>query len=320
VGDTNNNNGLRVGIVGLGPVGCILAAHLIEGGAHVAVCDQIADRVDAIRKHGINLTHTFEKKVRVQDACYTPQEMEMYDLDLIVIAVKTPGLRKVISQLSEIGSEKFYLLCAQNGIDNELEVARAFGDDRTLRMVVNFAGNMSNQHTVHASFFNPPNYLSPLLLEGGGTVFSSFVELLNDVGLTVEVPDDIQDYVWEKAILNSALSALCAIARRTMKDVMDFPRTFDLVEALIDESVRVAEAEGIVLGKKFRRFSIRYLKNAGHHRPSMLVDLELGHPTEIDYLNGRIIEYGRKHCVPTPLNQSVAALVSLLQNSNSREH
>ena len=313
----NNNNGLRVGVIGLGPVGCILAAHLIEGGAHVAVCDILIDRVDAIRKNGIDLTYTFEKHVDVREACYSPQELEMYDLDLIVIAVKTPNLRKVIGQLGEIGCDKFYVMCAQNGIDNELEVARAFGDARTMRMVINFAGNMVNQHTVHASFFNPPNYVAPLLLDGGGTVATQFVETLNRSGLLMDIPEDIQDYVWEKAILNSALSALCAIARRTMKDVMDFPSTFDLVEALIDESVRVAEAEGINLGKKFRRFSIRYLKNAGHHRPSMLVDLELGHPTEIDFLNGRIMEYGRKHCVPTPLNQSVAALISLLQNSRN---
>jgi 2-dehydropantoate 2-reductase len=129
------------------------------------------------------------------------------------------------------------------------------------------------------------------------------------------IPEDIQDYIWEKAILNAALSALCAISRKTMKDVMDFPSTLQLVEAIIDESIRVAEAEGIELGRKFRRFCIGYLKNAGHHRPSMLIDLENGSRTEIDQLNGKIVEYGRKHCIPTPLNQCVTALVHLLEHT-----
>ncbi len=311
-----DNGQLKVGIVGMGPVGCILAAHLIEGGAFVVPCDILIDRIDAIRKHGIRLTHTFDMHVSVNEACYTPQELEMYDLDAIVIACKTPSLKRVIDQVSEIRSDRFCIICAQNGIDNELEVAKTFGDARTLRMVVNYAGNLSDRHTVHASFFNPPNYVAPLLLEGGEVV-DKFVGALNRSGLTTEVPEDIQDHVWEKAILNAALSAICAISRRTMRDVMDFSMTFDLVEALIDESLRVATQEGVDLGKKFRRYSIRYLKNAGHHRPSMLVDLELGHPTEIDYLNGRIVEYGRKHCVPTPLNQSVAALVHLLQHASS---
>lgn len=314
----NGNNQLRVGIVGMGPVGCILAAHLIEAGVDVLPCDVLADRMDAILKHGIRLTYTFEKTVPVRQVCYSPQELETCDPDLVVICVKTPNLKRVIEQLAQIGSDKFYVMCAQNGIDNEIEVARVFGDERTMRMVINYAGNMVNQHTVHASFFNPPNYVAPLLIEGGGDVATRLVERLNTSGLTTEIPDDIQEFVWEKSMLNAALSAICAITRRTMKEVMDTPKSFDLVEALLDECVRVAEMEGIDVGKKFRRYSIRYLKNAGHHRPSMLVDLELGHPTEIDYLNGRIVEYGRKHCIPTPLNQSVTAMIYLLQNSDNK--
>ena len=137
---------------------------------------------------------------------------------------------------------------------------------------------------------------------------------MNTVDLITEVPEDIVDHVWQKAILNASLSAVCAITRKTMKEVMDFPMTLDLVEGIIDESVVIAEKEKIDLGKKFRRYSIRYLKNAGHHRPSMLVDLENGDRTEIDQLNGKIVDYGRKHYLPTPLNQSVTALVHLLEH------
>jgi len=203
-------------------------------------------------------------------------------------------------------------MCAQNGIDNEVIVAREFGDDKTLRMVVNYAGSMSDANTVHVSFFNPPNYIA-CLSPNGRQIVDKIVALLNSVDMDTEIPEDIQDYIWEKAILNAALSAVCAISRKTMKDVMDFPFTLELVEAIIDESVRVAEMEGIELGRKFRRFCIRYLKNAGHHRPSMLIDLENGNRTEIDQLNGKIVEYGRKHCKPTPLNQCVTALVHLLE-------
>jgi 2-dehydropantoate 2-reductase len=115
--------------------------------------------------------------------------------------------------------------------------------------------------------------------------------------------------------LNASLSAVCAITRRTMKEVMDHPETLALIEAIIDESVRVAEMEKIELGRKFRRFCIRYLKNAGHHRPSMLVDLENGSQTEIDHLNGKIVHYGQKHCLPTPLNQMVTGLVHTLERA-----
>ena len=181
-------------------------------------------------------------------------------------------------------------------------------------MVINYAGNMSERNTVHVSFFNPPNYVASMMPQGNHMA-EKVAELLNSAGLETEIPEDIQDFVWEKAILNAALSAVCAITRRTMKDVMSFPKTLELVEAIIDESARVADVEGIELGKKFRRFCIQYLKNAGHHRPSMLVDLEDGRRTEIDFLNGKIVEYGRKHYLPTPLNQSVTALIHMLEYS-----
>jgi 2-dehydropantoate 2-reductase len=313
----NSNSQLRIGVVGIGPVGAVLVAHLLEAGAFVVPCDVIKGRMDSIRKSGIHLKHAIEKHVAVPQVCHSTQQLSMYDLDLIVISAKTPALDKVIEEVSQIDSDKLFVMCAQNGIDNETEVAKVFGDSRTLRMVVNYAGNMSGPNSVHVSFFNPPNYLAAMMPEGD-PIANQLVELLNSVGLTTEIPEDIQDYVWGKTILNAALSPVCAITRQTMKEVMDFPETFELVEALIDESIAVAEKEGIDLGKKFRRFGVRYLKNAGHHRPSMLIDLDEGHRTEIDRLNGKIVEYGKKHYTPTPLNLSVSALIRLLEYSSEK--
>jgi len=308
----------RVGVIGLGPVGSTLAVHLQEAGASLILCEISSKVADAVKESGITLTNVFEKHADFSRTCNSVQAMGTYDLDLAIIAVKTPHLTRVVEQLAEIDSDKLYVMCAQNGIDNELEVARVFGEDRTLRMVVNYAGNMSNLNSVHVSFFNPPNYLAAIS-PNGEPVADRIAHMLNSVGLETKIAEDIQDYVWEKAILNAALSAVCAITRRTMKEVMDSQETVELVEAIIDESVRVAEMEKVELGRKFRRFCIRYLKNAGHHRTSMLTDLENGQPTEIDQLNGKIVCYGRKHCLPTPLNQMVTALIHTLERPRTSQ-
>lgn len=312
--DKNTNDQLRVGVVGVGPVGAVLVAHLLKAGAFVVPCDIIGKRMDKMRKSGLRLTHKMDMKVSVPQTCHTIQELEMFDLDLVIICSKTPGLKKVLGHIAEIMTDKMHVMCAQNGIDNELEVGRVFGDDKTLRMVVNYAGNMADDNIAHIAFFNPPNYLAAMSPKGE-PMAQKIADLLKSAGLDTEIPEDILDFVWEKAILNASLSAVCAITRRTMKDVMDFPQTVELVEAIIDESVRVAEMEHIDLGKNFRRFCIRYLKNAGHHRPSMLIDLENDRPTEIDYLNGKIVKYGRKHSMPVPLNQALTSLVHLLEHS-----
>ena len=308
----NDKNQLRIGVVGMGPIGCTLAAHLIKAGAFVVPCEIDRARIDKIKSDGIHLENVIQKNVKVTQACYSLEELKEYNLDLVVVSVKTPSLKIVLSQLSKIASDKMFVMCTQNGMDNELEVAKVFGEDRTLRMVVNYAGNVKDQNTVNLIFFNPPNYIAPLSKQGS-VIAEEIMELLNATGLKTEIPDNIQDYIWEKAILNSALSPVCAITGKTMKEVMDSPSGFELVEAILDESVNIAKAEGIKLPENFRDFSINYLKKGGYHKPSMLVDIENGLPTEIDFLNGRIAKYGDKHNLPSPFCKAITAFVHLLE-------
>ncbi|UCE24517.1 MAG: ketopantoate reductase family protein [Candidatus Zixiibacteriota bacterium] len=308
----NNNDQMRVGVIGMGPVGATLAAHLIDAGAMVVACDVDREKVDAMKDGGIRLEHVLQKEVAVSEVCYAVSELKQYDLDLIAVAVKTPTLEVVVPLLAETVTGRTHVMCVQNGLDNELEIARCLGKDRTLRMSVNYAGGMTAPNAVDVIFFNPPNYIAALTPAGEATA-NKTAELLTSSGLETKVPDDIRDHIWIKAILNSALSPVCAITKLTMREVTQFPPGLELVEALIDESVRVAEADGLKFEEGFKEFCLKYLKGGGYHRPSMLVDLDNGHPTEIDFLNGRIAHYGRKHGVATPYNDTITALVHMLE-------
>ena len=160
---------LRVGVVGLGPVGLTLAAHLIDAGAFVVACDVDRERVDAIKGGGICLENKMQKQVSVAETCYTVTDLGKFDLDLVAISTKTPALREITSQLTEIVSDRVFIMSAQNGLDNEREVAGAVGENRTLRMVVNYAGGMSSPNTVQVIFFNAPNYVAALSASGFST-------------------------------------------------------------------------------------------------------------------------------------------------------
>lgn len=316
--ESANPSQLRVGVVGVGPVGLTLAAHLIDAGAFVVACDIDHERIDAIKSGGIRLENKIEKQANVVEACYDVAELREYDLDLVAVAVKAPSLKKVVSLLAEVASDKTFIMCAQNGLDNEREVANLVGEDRTLRMVVNYAGGMSSPNTVHMIFFNAPNYVAALTAKGG-VMARRVAELLSSAELQTEIPDNIRVYTWKKAILNAALAPVCAITRLTMKQVMETPEAVKMVKGIIDESVRVAEAEGIQYEKGFGEFCLNYLKKGGDHRPSMAIDLENGLATEIDYMNGRIAAFGRQHGLPTPYNQTITAMVHMLERSGKTE-
>ncbi|UCD63811.1 MAG: hypothetical protein JSW34_13910, partial [Candidatus Zixiibacteriota bacterium] len=145
---SDNKSTMRVGVVGLGPVGTILAAHLIEAGAFVVLCDVDRKRIDAMKSGGIRLEQTTELEVAVADVCYSVAEMKGLDLDLIAVAVKTPTLEKIVPLLAEVVTDKTFVMCVQNGLDNELEIAKVLGEEKTLRMSINYAGGMPAPNVV----------------------------------------------------------------------------------------------------------------------------------------------------------------------------
>ena len=188
-------------------------------------------------------------------------------------------------------------------------------------MVVNFAGNLHAPNVVNVTFFNPPNYIASVD-DSRADIAEWLSETLTSASLETLRKDSfvIADKIWEKTILNAALSPLCAISNLTMKEAMAHPDTLEIIEQIIFEAIEVAKAEEIKLGDNFVKLCIRYLKNAGDHFPSLAVDLISGKETEIDYMNGKIVDYGRKHYIRTPLNLTFTNLVKAISHkkSNSR--
>ena len=166
------------------------------------------------------------------------------------------------------------------------------------------------------SFFNPPNYIG-MIDQGAEKKARELAGLITASGLDTSFTNDIKRYEWIKAILNAALSPVCALTRRTMKQMMDQRDTRQLAREILREGKEVAEACGFELESDFIEKGIGYLDKTGHHKTSMHVDLELGNPTEIDFINGKIVQYVKLRGVPTPYN---SAIVALIKGSELPEH
>jgi 2-dehydropantoate 2-reductase len=294
---------LRVAVIGMGPVGQILSVFLNSGGCTVGIYDKDLPKLQLIGDRGIHLSGLYTEHATFSNIIRTPEELSAFRPELIIIAVKIYHTTTVVDELQTIGLNSCRIICAQNGIDSEAAVVYGFGEEWVYRMVLNFAGNLHEPNHTHVTFFNPPNYLASI--DDSGEEFSQyFSDLLTEVGLeTIHVNSFwLQNRVWEKTILNAALSALCGITGLTMKEAMSRPDLVAIVERLIDESVEVAKAEEIFFGENFSKICLRYLRNAGDHHPSLAVDMRNNRRTEIDYFNGQFVRYGMKHYVKTPLH------------------
>lgn len=308
---------LKIGIIGLGPIGETLAVHFSLAGCEVALTDLDRDKLNLIRKEGIEICGKIEKKAYFKHVYNSISELLEHDFDLLISAVKAYHVDSIIAEIEKSGRKGLFLLSAQNGIDIRKKYVSHFGNSRIFRMVVNFAGNLQAPNVVRVSFFNPPNYVGSVD-DSQKDMAKWIADTLSSVDLTTIMTDSfvISDKIWEKTILNAALSPLCAISQLTMKEAMEHPDTLEIVEQLIYEAVEVAKAEEIRLPDNFVKLCIRYLSAAGNHMPSLAVDLLNYRETEIDYMNGKIVEYGRKHYVRTPLNLTLTNLVKAVSHKN----
>jgi 2-dehydropantoate 2-reductase len=303
----------KIAVVGVGPTGGILGGHLARAGNYVVLCDIQKPHLDAIKTKGLLITGFRELTARCERVAYGIAELTRFPaVDTIVVATKASVLPRLVPQIKEVARPGMWFVSCQNGLDNEEFLAETFGPDRVLRIVVNYAGSQMGNGHISMSFFNPPNYVGAMTVEGE-SLARRLEEMMSAAELETQFTPHIKKYEWEKVILNAGLSAMCALTRKPMKDMMDFEQTELLAEELMREGIEVAEAGGVMLDEGFLEHGIQYLKKAGYHRTSMHQDILRKLPTEIDWLNGRIVERGRALGLPTPYNFTITALIKSLE-------
>ncbi|MCK4765460.1 MAG: 2-dehydropantoate 2-reductase [Candidatus Aminicenantes bacterium] len=303
-------------VIGLGPVGGIFAGYLAADGHNVYGIDKWEEHVLEIRRNGLKIEYFTTLHTPLQKVSAGMAELHGVHLDYVAIAVKTPYMPGVAAMLKDLPGE-FEVVLLQNGLDNEHYAAKLLDKKKVLRMVVNYAGNMVSPGTIKMTFFNEANKVGCICGRKNCACPGELAEIMSAAGLTTEVTADIKAFTWAKTILNASIAPVTALLGRTMADVMGYPGTRAMVEATLHEAIAVATADGYDYGELFFDHCVSYLLKAGPHKPSMCIDLENGNPTEIDYINGRIVYYGKKHKIPVPYNTILTELMKAREHFDS---
>jgi len=285
-----------VGIVGLGPVGSILAVYLARSGVAVYVMDASPERREQVNTNGISIDGYAELEVGPRPCFASVAEMaQISDLSILFICTKTWALPAVMEELASTQwPDSMRVVAAMNGIGPEDYVGERFAKDRVCRAVLNFAGNRKPDGQMTMNWFHPPNLLGPAT-ERVANHMDEIAELLTAAGLTTHSVShhEIKRAAFFKTILNSALNAMCAAHGLTMARAMHLPHTRRIARILLREGLAVAAMVGYNFGEDALERCIEYLLGGGDHYPSMWFDLKNRLPTEIEYINGKIVKIGR---------------------------
>lgn len=311
--DKSEFNPQSFAVVGAGPVGCIVAAFLARGGYDVILCDVITDLLAPAMDPGIIIEGAENLQQKVSSTITNIDELATHKPDVIIITVKAHALPLIASAIEGFQHDGMYVVSWQNGIDTELELSKILGKGPVMRAVVNYGCGLVGPAHVSIPFHHPPHYiqeLDPASHQAAGAIAEAF----SKSGLQTEHTDQIISMVWRKAVLNSCMNPVCAATGLTMSRAMNDPIVYQTVDNLVKECLKVARANEINVGWDFYPHAMEYMGTAGDHKPSMLMDIEANRRTEIDFMNGKFVEYGKQAGIDTPFNHTLWTLVKGLES------
>jgi 2-dehydropantoate 2-reductase len=306
---------VRIAVVGCGAVGALFAANLAQlDDVEVWAYDVWREHVDAMNGDGLRLSGAGEVVGRLRA---TAEPAELPPCDFGIVATKSMHTEAAVAATAHAFASGS-VCSVQNGVGNEEAIAQHV--ERVIRGTTFPAGKLVGpghvQWDVKGDTTIGPFEPRPAPMAEA----ERLAEACTRAGMPTEAVADARGPQWRKLIFNAATNPIGALTGLSHGRVCEDPALRALVTRLVDEGKAVAAAQRIELDEDPEEL-IDYAARpevAYDHKASMLQDVEGRRETEIDFLNGGVVRFGREHGVPTPLNDAVTALIKGLERSWTR--
>lgn len=317
-------------VVGAGAIGGVTAAKMEGGVGRVAVLDANTEHAERLRDPGLLLDDVGEER-RVRLDAHSDSSTLQGPFDFALVTLKAPHLEAALGPLVERGLAKTFVSLG-NGLVQDRIAAIVGGENLVVGTVEWGATNLGAGHLAQTT-------RAPFVIgePDGGTKDRTrlLAQTLGTVA-DVRITDNIGGQVWSKLLVNSAFSGLGAVSGLLYREVIADPAGREAALAVWREGYDVGMAQGITLdevlgvpadslvvrGPEDRQKADEALEvamgYAGATKASMLQDLERGAKTEVDVINGGVVERGREYGVETPLNDHVVQLMHAMERGERR--
>jgi 2-dehydropantoate 2-reductase len=322
---------VKIAIVGCGAIGGYVGAKLALAGATVTVLARGAT-LEAVRARGITLHMNDGSTLVAGNLTATSDYAGVGAQDVVILAVKAHQLEAVARQVPELFGHDTVVVTMQNGIpywyfhrhggalagsivrsvDPDGLISRLIPAERVLGCVVYPATELVAPGVVK----HIEGERFPIgELDGSMSARAQRVsQCLAQAGFKAPVLENIRAEIWLKLWGNLTFNPISALTRSTLVEICQFPPTRELATTMMTEAQAVAAKLGIVFRVGLER-RIAGAEKVGHHKTSMLQDVEAGRALELEALLGSVVELGRLTRTPTPHIDTVYGLTHLLARS-----
>ena len=302
-------------IVGTGAIGGTFGGFLSNAEYKVTFVEKNEDIIKEIKENGLSISGV--KEIHLNNVTIVPPGSITKKQDLILFAVKAYSLEKAVKSVMPMIGESTNVVSLQNGLGIFEIINKYVSKEQIIEGVVRFPATMVKPGQIELLAFYGQSRLGGRYSRSQEYA-KSLALLLTSAGIPTIASANISRDIWWKAIGIIAANSINAITRTKLGMIFEIPELKESLVAVVKESLNMARAEGIELDEEERIESLLKACEDGYdHRTSMQLDIINGRKTEVDFLNGKIIELGKKHNIQTPLNLLIYGLIKALESNHN---
>ena len=311
---------MNVLIIGAGGVGIGLATSIKSQGAEVSIFAR-GKTAKAIRENGIKRTGLF-KHYEFDDIPVFESygEIPKNTFDYIFIASKTTANEDISNNLNEnrdIFKDSTKIIIFQNGFGNDDAYLRYFTKKQVFSARVITGFKRPERHVSEVTVYTEPIQLGSLQGENPDCL-KEIAEMITSSGIKCETTTEIDKYLWAKMLYNCALNPLGAILDVTYGQLTENNYTIEIMDNIIDEIFEVIKASPYETfwqnSQEYKDlFYSKLIPDTYNHFSSTHQDIKRKIKTEIDSLNGKVIQLGEDNNINVETNRLIYNLIKAIE-------
>lgn len=290
--------------MGAGALGSLFGGRLFEYGFDVVLVNNSwVEHVRTTNEEGLFIESDIRGDTRL-NVPSTTDPNQAGEVDVLFIFVKSNATEDAIKNAGPMIHDETIVVTLQNGLNNAAILERYIPSGQILDGYTTLGASVREPGHVYHSGAG-----SNILGGDSRPTADTIAGMMNDADLETTVVDDPTPHVWSKQFESVGVKPVAALTETAIGGLIEDKETTWVMEHLVSEAVEVARAKGIEIIED----PIEKLHTICRSHPntisSMHEDIQKERKTEIDHINGVIVDHARELDVEVPYNRMMVALV-----------
>lgn len=303
-------------IIGAGAVGIYYGSRLVQHGYDVHFL--LRSDYAAAKQQGFKIKSCLGNFDLSADQIHIyNQPLAMPKVDCVIVTLKTTANTQYEPLIAPLLHDQTAILTLQNGLGNEDQLARLFGEQRVLGGMaftcINRIASGSVDHSAHGHIhigeFN----------RGITSRVEELGKIFNASKIECRVLDDLKKGRWEKLIWNVPFNGTSAVLDQDTEVILSTPQGWDLIRGLMEEVLLAAKSDGVDLDPKLIQENLDRTTSMGPYKSSMQIDREMKRPMEIEAILGEPVRVAKRNGMSVPKMETLYQQAVMVEVGQSKK-